>query len=261
LGTPQEIGVREPPQQQEQREVKTRRERREEEGRREEYTMTHTTIDRPPVREPSRENGHSQSSEPIATTRVISGGSFVEAIAGLGAVVLAVLGLAGVVPEQLAAIAVIAIGGGFLLRGAAVAARMTALMDRSGHQEQVASGLSAELLAGVAGVALGVLSLVGVEIAVLLPVALIAFGAAMMVGAAMTRELDTKLGGVANMAALDTDLGAEVLVGLGAVVLGIIALASTPFNITLILAGVAAVGAGMTLEALPGLVRLFGVGR
>jgi hypothetical protein len=98
---------------------------------------------------------------------------------------------------------------------------------------------------------------------VLLPAALIAFGAALMMGAAMTRELDSALGGIGEVAspALAADLGAEVLIGVAAIVLGILALVSTPFDVTLILAGVAAVGAGMALEAMPGLVRIFGVGR
>jgi hypothetical protein len=115
----------------------------------------------------------------------------------------------------------------------------------------------------VAGVALGVLAFLDVERAVLLPAALIAFGAALMMGAAMTRQLDNALGGLhaAARPVLQSDLGAEVLIGLGAIALGVIALVSTPFNITLVLAGITAVGAGMTLEAIPGLVRVFGVGR
>lgn len=223
--------------------------------------MTHTTVDRPMTQRRLAEDGSGPWEQ--LTPRVIGGGSFAEAIAGIGAVVLAILGFNDVAPERLASIAVIAIGGGFLVRGAAVAVRATAVMARSGREGQTASGLSAELLAGIAGVALGVLGFLGVERAVLLPAALIAFGAALMMGAAMTRELDSALGGMGTAArpVLDADLGAEVLIGIGAVVLGILALASTPFDITLILAGVTAVGAGMALEALPGLVRIFGVGR
>jgi hypothetical protein len=80
-----------------------------------------------------------------------------EAVAGLGAVVLAILGFNDLAPERLASVAVIAIGGGLLLRGAAVTARATRVMARSGREE-LAGGLSAELLAGLAGIALGVLA-------------------------------------------------------------------------------------------------------
>ncbi len=223
--------------------------------------MTQTTVDRANAQQSVPNDGRVAGSE--LTTRVVSGGSLAEAVAGLGAVVLCILGFNDLAPERLGAIAVIAIGGGFLVRGAAVAARASAVMARSHSEEQLASGVSAELLAGVAGVALGVLAFLDVERAVLLPAALIAFGAALMMGAAMTRQLDTALGGLSSTASpvLQSDLGAEVLIGLGAIALGIIALVSTPFNVTLVLAGLTAVGAGMTLEAIPGLVRVFGVGR
>ena len=50
-------------------------------------------------------------------------GSGAEAIAGAGALVLAVLGLAGTFPMILAAITVIAAGAAFLFQGAALAPR------------------------------------------------------------------------------------------------------------------------------------------
>jgi hypothetical protein len=223
--------------------------------------MTQTAIKQPDVQQPVRNNGYSPPAK--ATTRVVSGGSLAEAVAGVGAVVLAILGFTGVVPVQLAAIAVIAIGGGFLLRGVTVTARAAAVMARNGREGPVGAGLGAELLAGVAGVALGVLALLGIQQAVLLPAALIVFGVALMPGAVMTRQLDSALGGLSEVSVpvLDTDLGAEVLVGLGAITLGIIALGLTPFNITLVLAALVAVGAGMTFEALPGLIRFVGVDR
>lgn len=223
--------------------------------------MTQTAIKQPDVQQPMHKNGHSSPAQ--VTRRVVSGGSMAEAVAGIGAVVLAILGFTGVAPVTLAAIAVIAIGGGFLVRGVAVTARAAAVMARGGREELVGAGLSAELLAGVAGVALGVLALLSIQQAVLLPAALIVFGVALLVGSLMTRQLDSALGGLSEVSvpALDTDLGGEVLVGLGAIALGVIALGLTPFDITLVLAGLVAVGVGMTFEALPGLIRVVGVRR
>ena len=199
------------------------------------------------------------------TVKVLAGGSTAEALAGIGAGALAILGLVDVAPQDMASIATIAIGGGLLVRGSAVAARTKALMGRvgTGDEATISSGIGVEVAAGIAAIALGVLSFLSVNAAVLLPSALIAAGAAMMLGAAATRQIDEVTGGLSNRsgAALDADVGAEVLVGIGAVVLGIIALVGGAFNVNIVLVGLLAVGAAMLLESVPGLVRLAGVGR
>lgn len=196
-----------------------------------------------------------------STVKALGGGSMAEAVAGLGAGVLAIIGLVGTAPERLGAIAAIVIGAGLLARGAAVAARTSSLANGNAERNEVASGLSVEVMAGIAGIALGILAFLSIERAVLIPIALMAFGAALMLGAAVTRQVDNAAGGLSDhsSAAIDADLGAEVLTGLGAGVLGILAIVGGGQDTALYLVGLLAVGAAMLLEAAPGLLRLGGI--
>ncbi len=110
-------------------------------------------------------------------------GSGAEAVAGAGALVLAILGLAGVFPTILASIAVIAAGAGFLFQGAAVAARHQRLAAEAGGGEaEIEAGMGAEMLGGIAGITLGILALVGVATMPLLAISIIVFGATSLFG-------------------------------------------------------------------------------
>ncbi|MDQ6839417.1 MAG: hypothetical protein M3137_14110 [Actinomycetota bacterium] len=211
--------------------------------------------------EEARRDDRSQTS---TTVKVVAGGSATEAVAGAGAVVLTILGLLAVAPVRLAAVAAIAIGGGLLVRGAAVAARATALRaSANADGRELVGGLGVEMMAGVGGVALGVLALLSVQPTVLLPAAVIGFGVALMLGAAVTQQVQAAIGGSQSgfaSAAFAADMGGEVLIGLGAVVLGILAIIGITV-MTLSLVGLLAVGAGMMLESSPGLARALGLGR
>ena len=73
--------------------------------------------------------------ETRTTARVIGSGSFVEALVGAGAVALAILGLADILPLWMATIATIAIGAAFLIEGISISSRMAEMMesDKAGH--------------------------------------------------------------------------------------------------------------------------------
>src|SRR3954463_13893972 len=82
--------------------------------------------------------------------KIVTGGSLTEALAGGGAVVLAILGLAGILPWYMTAIAVIAIGVALLAQGSTAAARWSRIIEETGsspwgNRLEVGSGLSAEL--------------------------------------------------------------------------------------------------------------------
>jgi hypothetical protein len=77
------------------------------------------------------------SHESMAKT--VATGSGAEAVAGGAALVLAILGLAGLLPMVLASIAVIAVGAAFLFQGAAVAARHRRL-----HRKQAVARLKSK---------------------------------------------------------------------------------------------------------------------
>ena len=176
------------------------------------------------------------SSERKATLKTLAAGSSGEAIAGGAAVILAILGLVGVLPVYMVAIATICAGGGMFLEGSAIAARFKDLEEHLIETKQteivLGGGMAFEVLGGVAGIVLGILALVGVAPGVLISVAAIAMGGALLLGAGATERLDRlqtqwSVRHHRPQWMHDSILGAsglQVLAGLGAVTLGIIAL-------------------------------------
>jgi hypothetical protein len=201
------------------------------------------------------EMGHGKES----SLQYVAGGSLVEAIGGLGAVILGIVGLAGVAPQLLASVAALAIGAALLAEGGSLASRYSDLApDFTGPygSQEVGTGVTAELVGGMAGVALGILAILGVEPLVLLAVAAIVFGAALLIGSTATARMnDLRQSASAGMSdrarqvareAVSGATGAQVLVGLAAVALGILALVAGARE-TLILIAMLAVGGSILL--------------
>jgi hypothetical protein len=196
---------------------------------------------------------------PEARTREAGGGgSIVEAIAGVGAVVLAIIGLLGALPVTLASIATIALGAALLLEGGAIATRLYATLDREGGQvpSELSGGLGAESLAGIAALALGILALVGIDSFICLQAAVIVLGAGLLFsGAAIWRVNYPRLGGYtsnesagyAAREAIQAASGAHSLVGIGVIVLGILALLGMS-PMTLVLVAVLSIGGATVLS-------------
>ncbi len=183
--------------------------------------------------------------------KVAATGSGAEAVAGAGALVLAIIALAGVFPTILASIAVIAAGAGFLFQGAAVAARNQRLaVEAGGGEAEIEIGMSAEMLGGIAGITLGILALVGVATMPLLAISIIVFGATSLFGspavyrASRAEPEGQVLDFIARQSAAGA-AGAQALVGIAAVTLGILALIGLAAQ-TLVLVGVLCTG-GATL--------------
>ena len=190
------------------------------------------------------------------SAKVVAGGSITEAIAGLAAVALAIIALAGVLPGYLAAIATIAVGVALLAQGGAVAARWSKLVaETPGYewdpQTEVGSGMTAEILGGASGIVLGILALIGVAPHILIPVALLAFGGAMLVGTGATADLGRmrSAGTSPRLERATREMtvaasGTQMLIGIAAVVLGILALIGVD-PLTLSLVGLLAIGASI----------------
>lgn len=168
-------------------------------------------------------------------TDIAVGESIAESFVGLAAVVLSILGLLGALPRTLSAVATMCGSAALLLEGGAVATRLHRLARALGAGDaDISGGLGAESIAGVAGVLLGLLSLLGFAPLVLLPVATIVLGAGLLLGsAAMARVNSIRISGgpasadVAGLIARESVYaasGAHVLAGLGMIVLGILAL-------------------------------------
>jgi len=171
------------------------------------------------------------------TLDVTTGGSIAQSLGGLAAIVLAIVGLVHIVPHYMVAIACLTIGAGLIFQGGNISMEYSSLLSKmsQGRLESatVGGGISLEVLAGVAGIVLGVLALVTVSPAVLLPVAVIVFGAALIVSSGDVSRLNSlklEYSGADDMLqrlareSLSVGSGTQIFIGLGSVVLGILGL-------------------------------------
>lgn len=177
------------------------------------------------------------------------GGSVLEMVGGIGAVVLAILGLLRISPMNMASIATILAGVALLFEGAAVASRFRQTAQVSGtakgDRARVGGGTSMEVIGGIAGIALGVLALFGVAPLLLIPIANIVFGGALIFGSVGTSRLHGARDTAARAGRATS--GIQLVVGLAAVALGILALLDfTPLLLSLI--SLLAVGATVLLS-------------
>lgn len=210
----------------------------------------------PEAERPVREERPRRAPERKAAATV-AGGSLVQGLTGGGAAVLAILGLAGILPAFLATIATIAVGAAFFIEGMAIVGAFNRLRtEESGRLASalLGAGVTAEFIGGIAGVVLGVLALLGTLPALLVPIAVIVFGGSLLLSS----------GGISRIGMMGTEYessrwqetmregvvatsGAQSLVGLGAVTLGILALLGYA-SLVLSLVGLLAVGASIMLS-------------
>ena len=169
------------------------------------------------------------------------GGSVTENVGAIAAMILAILGLAGILATLLAAIATIIIGAVMLMDGVAVSAAARRLHSH-------ATGVTAGFFGGLAGIILGILALFKTIPDPLLSVAVLVFGAAMLLGGGVVSRLNWMLqlrNSVPQEAAgpVFTAGSGSLFVGLGTLVLGILAVIGI-VPLTLVLVGLLTLGAG-----------------
>jgi hypothetical protein len=178
----------------------------------------------------------------------VLGGSVIEGIAGGGAVVLTIIGLAGVLSLPLLAVSTIAIGGALLIGGGTIASRFRNVQVPTNEGRRTypepGKGITAEFLGGITGVVLGILSLLGLVPLVLLPVAAILYGSVMVMGASATARLNEfelrqsdypehQKSRARGAVTATSDL--QMMVGIGGIALGILALVSVaPIALTFV---------------------------
>lgn len=186
---------------------------------------------------------HEPPRERTARTHRPIGGT-IESIASIGAIVLSILALAGLLVAPFTAIAVIAAGAAVLFEASG--------MSRRAHAQGMehARGVGADSIAGIGAIVLGILSLIGLAPLVLGPIAAIILGAGLLLsanapglepegayGRTYTREQPRFLAASS----------VHVLVGAGAVVLGILGvLGLAPGVLTAI--SMLAIGSGLLLS-------------
>jgi hypothetical protein len=181
-------------------------------------------------------------SEEIREVRVsarnVLGGTITESFASGAAIVLALIGLGGIQPSIMLPVAVIIMGSAFLFEGIALSMRFSKLLSETSRDRldkaEFGVGLTSEYLGGITGVVLGILSLLGVASMILPAAAAIVFGLTFMLSSGVTYRLDaleiegaeegTRFKKIAHEA-VKVSAVLEYVLGIGAVVLGIIALA------------------------------------
>lgn len=197
----------------------------------------------------------SSSSAWIDTSAV---GPMTEGAAGIAVIVLSILGLAAISPGVLTAIATVVIGVGLLIEAANTGleySRATGGAQPAGAVEtaQLGADVTVELMAGITGIVLGVLALIAAgTIMHLLPAALIVFGGALLLAgfSATTintvRGMESATGGrvITMQSELAPARGVQVLVGVAAIVLGILSFVVAAAG-TLLMVGFLVVGAAL----------------
>jgi hypothetical protein len=190
----------------------------------------------------------------------VGSGSTAEIIGGIAAIVLTILGLANVAPGFMLPIATIAVGAAMLFEGGSVAAEYSKVVSEASEgtfqTTEIGGGMTADMLAGIAGIVLGILALLGLDAAVLSASAVIVFGTALSLSSGMTSRLnDLKVESSGAQAtaqrvaheAVSAAAGTQVMVGLAAIVLGILSLVGiAPMILTLV--ALLAVGASVLLS-------------
>jgi len=183
------------------------------------------------------------------------GGVAVETLAAVGAVVLSIIGLAGLFPVEVAAVAAIAVGVALLFEGMAIAVELRPHSEAFAPKTGTAGEIGVESLAGLGAITLGIIALVGVASPfVLLAVTAIVVGAGLIFAAHPLAEATHSLHFYATddrrtevmRGAAATASGAHAFAGVSAVVLGIIGL-TMPAMLSLSLVAFLAVGGTLML--------------
>lgn len=169
--------------------------------------------------------------------KVVAGGAMLKTVGGIAVAVLAILALIGLIPAALVAIGGIVFGLALLLEGLSITSQYNQLayqvaVDRS-ERIEVGGGGGVELFVGLAAIALGILSLLGVAASVLIPALIIAGGVGLILSAGSLQRLNdlnlsffvqSDLGRSVSRNSMVGGEVAQVLGGIGAVVLGILSL-------------------------------------
>jgi hypothetical protein len=197
-------------------------------------------------------------------TAVSAGAGLAECLCGLAVIGLAIAGLANAIPTTLSGIAQIVFGIGLLCGDAGVAA-FFARSRQAGRLVHVrfAGGFGVGAIGGLAGIILGILTLVGLVPVVLSAVSVIVFGTSVILAAAPRGRVALRAAYREGWTYAETEMaedahataiGGRALIGLAAIVLGIIGVVLTGSatdggdgGMVLALVGLLCLGAGSAL--------------
>ena len=179
-------------------------------------------------------------------------GSVTEGIGALCTIVLAILGLAGLLTNVLASIATIVIGAVFLADSMLARAAISTLAERS-VRSGAEEGMTAGFFAGIAGIVLGILSFFHPDPSKFVAMAVLAFGSSLLLSGGMLSRLNWLLRNSPGGELLRSSPGGEsselvsnsgsIFMGLAVTVLGILAVIGL-VPMTLSLVGLLCLGIG-----------------
>ncbi|WP_018409218.1 hypothetical protein [Methylocystis rosea] len=187
-------------------------------------------------------------------------GGLIDDVGGVATVILAILGLIGFYAPIMAVIATIVFGVALLIRGNGMMsdhAGFSVLFGANSPMFNVSSR-SALVLLGAGGIALGVLSLLDYDSAVLTPIASIIFGGALIlssvsawhlnvVSRACARDEESSRDILANQMVFDS-AGIQIFGGFAAVVLGVLAVSGARNDLTFNLVALLILGSALVLK-------------
>lgn len=187
-------------------------------------------------------------------------GLLTEGAAGIAAIVLAIIALAGISVGALASITTIVIGVGLLVQAFNAAAEISKALNvtpaaaATGRGTELGGEVMIDIAAGVSGIVLGILGLVGINAQYLIPAALIVFGGSLILGGAIGAQGRPLITGMTSSEAQmqvgypssTAVSGLELLVGFAAIILGILSLIFQS-SWVLVLVGFIAVGAALLM--------------
>jgi hypothetical protein len=197
-------------------------------------------------------------------------GGLIDALGGIAAAVLAIIGLTGFDPQGMAGIATIVFGAALLIQGGTILTEYSQIASLSPDGVSLTSlgseGISAMFLVGAGGIVLGVLSLLNIAPLGLTAIAVIAYGSALLLSSSSVRQLYLMQGNLQSVMAPRSgneliagqmatgSTGVQLMAGLASAVLGILAVAGhSPLLLSLaalLLLGVTVLLTGSTLSGL-----------
>jgi hypothetical protein len=205
-------------------------------------------------------------------TEAAAYGGLVDVLGGIATAVLAIIALTGFAPAVLGGIATIVFGAALIVQAGTLLSEYSSLTLPSGAaaseglESLGGDAVTAMFVVGASGVVLGVLALLGIASAVLIPAAVIAFGAALVLSASSARHLYHLQRALrrAALAQSGTELlagrmasgsgGVQLLTGLAAMVLGILAVSGVNTDpltlVALLVMGITVIMTGSTLSGM-----------
>lgn len=215
---------------------------------------------------------YTEAASSSSVVRAGTYGGLADAVGGIATIVLAIVALAGVHPVIILSVAVIVFGATLLIQGGTLVSEYERAMFPVGDagvlspEQFGVAGLSTLFLVGVAGIVLGILALLGIAAETLTAISVIAFGVSLLLSSSSVSHLfrlqttsrpDAPRSGGERLAGemATGSASIQVLGGLAAIVLGVLAVAGINQNI-LLLSALIVLGGAVILSgsALTGLI-------